>query len=235
MTISEKARLAAAAAIAKAGFAHAKLLLADVALEAALPHLTLLDGVYATLATIADIAEGSRTLNSLPHIARLARGACACLQPGGDPSGNCEICDPPQVKHPPLLLKETLPEYIERIDRLQQEAFQGDARVLRVVAKMIDLEGYKDSARSLYDIADRLDAAPSLTLHDSGWKQEVLDTLDEWIGDAKIANANSDITDRERFGWACNLRGLESAKGLIEERSRPQLLADERGSKTDAS
>ena len=67
-----------------------------------------------------------------------------------------------------------------------------------------------------------------VTLHDGGWKQEVLDTLDEWIGDAKVANANPDITDRERFGWACNLRGLESAKGLIEERSRPPLIADER-------
>jgi hypothetical protein len=36
---------------------------------------------------------------------------------------------------------------------------QCDADVIRVIAKTIDLEGYKDSARSLYDIADRLAAS----------------------------------------------------------------------------
>jgi hypothetical protein len=41
-----------------------------------------------------------------------------------------------------------------------------DADVIRVVAKMIDLEGYKDSARTLYDIADRFPAAlPHLQAH----------------------------------------------------------------------
>lgn len=35
-----------------------------------------------------------------------------------------------------------------------------DALVIRTIAKMVDLEGYKDSARSLYDVADRLDTKP---------------------------------------------------------------------------
>ena len=25
--------------------------------------------------------------------------ACVCMQPGGDPMGNCEICDPPATGH----------------------------------------------------------------------------------------------------------------------------------------
>lgn len=41
-----------------------------------------------------------------------------------------------------------------------------DADGIRVIAKMIDLEGYKDSARTLYDIADRLAALPHLRAGD---------------------------------------------------------------------
>jgi hypothetical protein len=52
------------------------------------------------LLTIADIAEGSGTVNSLPHIAKVARGACACLQPGGNPLGNCEACAGDGVQQP---------------------------------------------------------------------------------------------------------------------------------------
>jgi hypothetical protein len=43
---------------------------------------------------------------------------------------------------------------------------KADAEVIRVIAKMIDMEGYKDSAQSLYDIASRLAAASSLSLQD---------------------------------------------------------------------